>query len=292
MPKIVFWQILWGSCLSIYQIFYGVSSANYSHNQIHYNTIAIPLTSSFLAILGLLFFTKNITNNILLKVVLFICMLFNLIGLTTLEGRGPFIFTLSILVIFALSKYDYSTLFKSKNFANFLKMVISVIIILCIAIYNLQSRLSYFSLYRYYRLFNQIGKEPRLQLYKSAIEAITNNPFGYGLNASENLVGYYPHNIFLEILISGGIFALIPFLIFVVLFFKKVKVATTHYSYQTSLAMISLYLFLVWNVSWDLASSYICLGSMAITICTTKNKKIIKLINYPKLFNIHNHQPK
>lgn len=272
VSKIVLWQIIWGTSLSIYQIFYGISYANYSNNQIHYNTVGTPLASSLLAILGILFFTKNITNNILMKVVLSICMMFNLIALTTLFGRRHLLFSLLIFLFFILLKYNYLILFKSKSFFNFLKIAVPFIVIICIGIYNLQSRLSDFGLERYYRLFYETNEETRLKLYLPAIEAITNNPFGYGLNASETIVGYAPHNIVLEILISGGIFAFIPFLIFVVLFFKKVKVAITYSSYQTAFAMISLYLFLNWNVGADLASSYICLGSMAITICTTKNK--------------------
>ena len=287
VPKIVFWQIFWGTSLSIYQIFYGVSYVNYSNEQIQYNTVAIPLTSSLLAILGLLFFSKNITNNILIKVVLCVCVIFNLIGLTTLEGRRHFIFVLLIVLIFTLSKYNFLVVFKSKKLSNLLKISVSVAVIAWIVIYNLQSRLNEFALYRYYRLFNEIDEEPRIQLYKSSIEAIISNPFGYGLNASETVIGYYPHNIFLEILISGGIFCLIVFLIFVILFFKKVKVATTNSSYQNSFAMISFYLFLVWNVGWDLASSYMCLGSMAITICTTKNNnyKTNKILNFSKVYD-------
>ncbi|MDJ0536129.1 MAG: hypothetical protein QNJ70_27180 [Xenococcaceae cyanobacterium MO_207.B15] len=282
LPKIVFWQIIWGTGLSIYQIFYGVSYANYD-NHIHYNIVATPLASSLLAILGLLFLTKNITDKILIKVVLWLCMMFNLIALAGLWGRRHLLFSLLIFSIFILLKYNYLVLFKSKNFLNFLKIAVSFTVIVLIGIYNLQSRLSDAGLQRYYSLFYETETESRYYLlYQPAIEAITNNPFGYGLNASETIVGYAPHNIVLEILISGGIFGFIPFLIFVVLFFKKVKVAITHSSYQTAFAMISLYLFLSLNVGLDLASSYAGLGSMAITICTTKNQnyKMSKAYKY------------
>ncbi len=279
LPKIIFWQITWGTILSIYQINYGFDFNKF--NGIHYNTVAIPMTGSLLIILGLIFFTKNIVRKPIDKFILWTCLLLNILSVTTLEGRGPILYSLLVLIIFLFWKNNYFSILKSRNFIQFLKALLITSVLFYIGFINLQSKLSTWGLERYYSLFYQIQQESRIQLYQAAIKAIIENPFGYGLNAAEKLVGFYPHNIFLEILISAGIIGLIPFLLLLILYFQKIKKTVKNSSYHLPFAIMSLYLFFTWNTSFDLASSYMCIGSMVIVICNSNNyKKSINISKY------------
>lgn len=279
LPKIIFWQITWGTILSIYQINYGFNFDKLEG--IHYNTVAIPMTGSLLIILGLIFFTKNIVRKKNDKFILWTCLLLNVLSITTLEGRGPLIFSLLVLIVFVLYKVNWGFFFKGRNSLKILRVVLITFILVYIGFINLQTKLSEWGLERYYRLFYNIQQEPRIQLYQGAIRAIIENPLGYGLNAAEQLIGFYPHNIFLEILISAGIIGLIPFLILVALYIHKMKNTVKKSSYHVPFAMMSLYLFFTWNISFELASSYMCIGSMVIVICTSNNyKNTINISNY------------
>ncbi|MGK7950547.1 MAG: O-antigen ligase family protein [Xenococcaceae cyanobacterium] len=279
LPKIIVWQIIWGTILSIYQINYGFNFDKFEG--IHYQTVAIPMTTSLLIILGLIFFTKNIVRKKNDKFILWTCLLLNILSITTLEGRSPLLFSLLVLVIFLLYKVNWGFFLKGRNSLKILRVVLITFILIYIGFINLQAKLSNWGLERYYRLFYNIQQEPRIGLYQGAIRAIIENPLGYGLNAAEKLIGFYPHNIFLEILISAGIIGLIPFLILVALYIHKMKNTVKKSSYHVPFAMMSLYLFFTWNVSFDLASSYMSIGSMVIVICTSNNyKNIIPISNY------------
>ena len=277
VPQIIGWQIIWGTALALYQIIFQFSFSELSES-IHYNTIAIPIASSLVAILAILFFAREKVKNKPTKIVLWFCLVINLLGISSLSGRGPLIYPLVTILLFWLLKLDYSAIFKLKKLFNFLKVSVTLSFLGYLAVNNIQTRLSGWAIERYELMFTQIEQEPRIKLYKTALEAIINNPWGYGLNGSDNIVGFYPHNIFLEILLSAGIFGLLPFLIFVVWYFRKIRYAASQGSDNIPLAMVSCYLFLTWNTSFDLASSYVCIGSMAMFICSsTRTKKYKKI---------------
>lgn len=281
LPKIIFWQITWGTILSICQINYGFDFDKFE--RIHYNTVAIPMTGSLLMILGFIFFTKNIGKKNFDKIILWSCLLLNILSVTTLEGRGPLLFSLLVLIIFYGCQNNSFNFLKGRQIIQVSRVLLITSVLFYIGFINLQSKLSDWGLERYYRLLYHIQEEPRIKLYQAALRVIADNPFGYGLNAAEQLIGFYPHNIFLEILISAGIIGIIPFLILLVLFIQNMRNTLKKSSYHIPFAMMSLYLFFIWNTSFDLASSYMCIGSMVIVICTNNNEK--KLIDISKYEN-------
>lgn len=276
IPGILFLQIFWGTGLSIFQIIYGFTVSMYD-NAIHYNTLAVPVACSLISISGLLFFTKKIVSGYL-KIIMWICMTLNLLALTSSPGRSPVIFSILIIILFsflkAIFKNKKSTLLNKHKKNSLLKTAFILIIIIYVGYQNIQTKLSSLWLERYYNLFSKTEDEPRNQLWLPALNAIANNPLGYGLNSSETIIGFYPHNIFLEILFSAGIFGLIPFLLILFILFYQIRMIVAYSSYYLPVAMISIYLLLMWNVSFDLASSYMPFGAMAIAIGldTTRNK--------------------
>jgi O-antigen ligase len=137
---------------------------------------------------------------------------------------------------------------------------------------NLQFKLSDNFLDRYHRLFYNAEQEARTQLYFEALEFIKNNILGYGLNSSFSLIGYYPHNIFLEIMLSCGIIGFIIFLIILAIYFYKFKLAILDRFYSLPLCMMSLYIFLLWNISYDLSRSYVPLGIIAVVIGSSNSQ--------------------
>lgn len=269
IPCLISWQILWGTTLSLYQAIYQISFAGFE-GSIHYNTVAIPMSSSLVAVLGILFFSRPKVTSKLTKVALWLCVIANLLGITSLTGRGPIIYALAVILLVVFLRINYSKIFSWKNIGNLIKTLLASGILGYLAYINVRAKLSGWQIDRYLRIVHEIGKEPRIEAYRIAIEAIANNPWGYGLNAAVNLKnGFYPHNLFLEILISGGIIALIPFIILVIWYWKKVRHVILWDTENVPLAMMSGYLFLTWNTSFDLASSYVCIGSMLMFICTS-----------------------
>lgn len=274
IPFLISWQILWGTALSLYQIIYTISFAGFD-GSIHYNTVAIPMASGLVASLGILFFSHLKVKSKPAKIALWFCAITNLLSITSLTGRGPIIYSLAVILLIISLRLNYRQIFTGKNLGNVFKILTLATILGYIAYINIIARLSQWQIDRYLRIVQRIGEEPRIEAYRIALEAIANNPLGYGLNAAVNLKnGFYPHNLFLEILISAGIIALIPFLILVVWYAKKVINVILFDRENVPLAMIGSYLFLTWNTSFDLASSYVPIGTMLMLICTSNNVSI------------------
>ena len=79
--------------------------------------------------------------------------------------------------------------------------------------------------------------------YGEALEAFNESPaFGYGLYKYADRLGYYPHNIFLQVMVQGGIFYLSIFILcMIVLFVKAFRMLRD--SSNSLLIIIALYPF-------------------------------------------------
>lgn len=68
----------------------------------------------------------------------------------------------------------------------------------------------------------EVGTEGRILIYKSSLDQFFNYPiFGNGLN--NKVTNYYPHNMFLEVMITTGIIGFLPFVMFIIAIFAKMK---------------------------------------------------------------------
>lgn len=182
-------------------------------------------TAGYNFLLALSFLFIYLSNNRFNKFsFIFIFWIILLIASTLLTGaRGPSI--LSFLM---------SSLFFIKYKTN--KVVVKYFILILFALFSyiVVSTLSsneYFikSLDRVFAFINDFsidwsGTSGRQTIYFNTLELIREKPiFGYGLFSYKSLLGYLPHNLFLEILIQGGIIYLLIFTMFMIYAFKKIK---------------------------------------------------------------------
>ncbi|MAP80968.1 MAG: hypothetical protein CL526_07745 [Aequorivita sp.] len=106
----------------------------------------------------------------------------------------------------------------------------------------------------------------RLQIWKSDLNQFLNHPF-FGNSLESEFALHYPHNIFIEILITTGVLGFIPFSLFLILILKKsVKIVKIYprYFWLFVVFMQSFvqYLFsgAIWNASWLAIGSALILG--------------------------------
>src|SRR5699024_10536672 len=138
---------------------------------------------------------------------------------------------------------------------------------------------------RFLRMFQTVSEEPRFEVYLESIEVIINNPHGIGLQGYVDLNLGYPHNIFLEIIMSGGILMIIPLTMSLVSISKMI-LQTIQYRKDgiVCLAMM-LYLFLTWNVSFELSGSYILFTIISLYVVSSEDLAIErKQLKKPVIF--------
>lgn len=269
IKKIIILQIVWGTLLSLIQLSVGID-LNPDLGQ-NYLTLGLPIASSLLAAIGLLMWNQVSAQAILL---LFIILL-NALALSTLPGRSPILFPAIIsITYFVLFLFFSSSQLKKINGYKVIKEIIFFSLTFLITSVVIINNLSSFWLQRFSQLLLSPEDEARLDLYRPAIDAIINNPFGYGLNSSENIIGFYPHNIFLEVFMSGGILAVL-FLLFILLLFlySLFKKSLLKEPYLFIFSMIATYFFGVWNISFDLGSSYIPFTAISALLSLARTNK-------------------
>lgn len=145
---------------------------------------------------------------------------------------------------------------------------------------------SEFLMFKIERLLDNYREEPRFYVYMKSVDLILSNPFGYGLQSYYKLLGFYPHNIFIEVLLSSGILA---FVIFFMLFIYALLNAIKMWSHQdlNIYAIVFVYFAIQWNFSYDLSSSYALLASLCVVSGIVLNK-VSK--NEDKCSNYHERQ--
>lgn len=248
-----FFLIFWCAFIALWQLLIGVPyKAGLGQT---YLTVAMPLGALFtMSLFGV---TSSLPKKIRIYS-LFLSVL-AILSLGTLLSRGAMILPLLILSIHLLIMVFYSKSVSKK----FITLVL-VFIIAGLGIWAF-NYLELRQLYRLEMLFNNLGDEPRVAVYNKAIALISDSPLvGYGVGSTADFFnGTYPHNIFLDVFINGGILLLIPFFFIVSLYLRMVRKYykfSSKYSVAlpllTMLAFSAYYLF-QWNISWGLDSSYI-----------------------------------
>lgn len=237
----------WAITIALLQLTVGIEFGE----NFHYLTVGLPVAAGVLLALSRMFSEDAKSQRLLAMVVLLLCGS----ALISLPGRGPIVFpiliSLAFLVVRAVSSKSW------KGMAGYG----SVLLLLVTGAYLMYLFVIPDGVVRRIdRLIFSTMDEPRMSyLYLPAIEAIIRNPLGYGLDGSYAVLGYYPHNIFLEVLISFGIIGLVLFLpiVWILLastcFFMMHRFSNPAY---LELAFISAFHFLFWNVSHPLSSGY------------------------------------
>ncbi|MBZ4663252.1 MAG: hypothetical protein JG776_954 [Caloramator sp.] len=170
----------------------------------------------------------NIFKSKLYKILSYFLVIFQLVGVMTTGARGAM-----ILVIFYLIYFLILVRNDRLSILNKICIVIIVIIlylnILPILINNSVFNSSLRRLFEYVsdNGINWEGTSGRDIIYILTIELIKLSPiYGYGLFSYYNYLNSYPHNLFLEILVQGGIIYLSIFIIINYLVIKKLNKIT------------------------------------------------------------------
>lgn len=265
IPKVFYLQVVWGLLLSSINLTVGLK-LNSSLGQ-HYLTAGVPIAAGIIITFGLLFYKKSKKT---IKVFLFIVLAISLLGVVSLSGRTPVVLsigvpTLTILLMILIEK----------NVFRKLKTLIISIITIPIIFVLVRNNLSDQLLYRFKNL--SYKENDRSFLYDFTLTLIKNNPFGLGLMSSFDYGFNYPHNIFLEIGMTGGILALSLFIIIIFLVLGRGMRTLRVKNFPLISMNVTLFFLLTWCVSFDLSSSYIPFTAIVMLfVATEKNKPIFK----------------
>lgn len=247
-------QLLWGSLISYLEIT-GNLNKDLSLGQ-NYLTTGVAIAMTIVMIVGYLF-SKESSNKYKLLLIIVLIFLFN--GLTSLSGRAPILLAVIVpVIILFMSMLFQKNKLKKNVFLVFFPLI--AIIIVYVVFQNLPES----TVDRILRMFVSIQQEPRYELYTESIKIISENPLGIGLTGQLQYDINYPHNLFLEIMMAGGIIAIIPLLSLLLILLRNM--IKTFKVMDNSIIWMSmlLYIFLTWNISFDLSSSYMFFSSMSL----------------------------
>ncbi len=167
-----------------------------------------------------------------------------------------------------------NTIFEPSAKKFFARLLLAALLLVPAAYYSWQV-LSAERVFKRLQALSDIANEPRVsETYLPTMGAIAQQPFGYGLEASKRLIGAYPHNIFLEIWVSGGVIALIIFLAIVTLFLRHLSAAArSRTEWSTQIAFfLTLYYLAMWNISFALSSAYAVLPMLVYFASRTRSE--------------------
>lgn len=251
------WQIGWSTILAILHLL-GIVQTNLALGQ-HYLTVGLPLGLGLVGLIGLSweYINSDKSKRLWLHAILATIIASDLFSL---RGRSPILMFVLVIYLFGI----LLMLFNPNRLRN-----LTLILIISLLIYFLFINFtSDILMSRFTELFQNVESEPRYGLYRYTIKMIMENPLGYGLESFPYYTGSsYPHNIFLESLFYGGIQSLI----FVLPIFRKmIKVAIKSVKNKKLdlivVSMMAVYVFLVWNISFNLTSSYVVFTIIAVQL--------------------------
>ncbi len=111
--------------------------------------------------------------------------------------------------------------------------------------------------YGAYRLISMLSGEYAddrgVLLYRS-LQLISDNPLGYGIGAFWSLLGYYPHNFFVETALNFGVFVCLGY--FVISCIAVIELSRSRIFILWFYALIYLYYLAAWMTSFDYLSSF------------------------------------
>lgn len=236
--------VLWGVFLA-----FSVKTEYVDVSNLNYLQLGHPIALGLIVSTVFIFSQRSIMK----KVALVIIGVFLLSALMSMYGRSPLLFPLAVLGFIGTAKL----LFRHRlGLLLFLPTSVAVYAFSAPITYNLlpehiRDRLT--------RLMNNPTNEPRFELWVEALAFISESPlFGHGLEAAWHLLGYTPHNFFLEVALTAGVLALFPYIVGLLLWVRKGMRILNATSDTTATALLgaSLYYFLRFQIGGAIGSSY------------------------------------
>jgi O-antigen ligase len=251
-------MVMWSLILSLLQLSSNIS-LNVELGQ-NYTTLATPIGLGLVIVSSLLWFSNSRIFN---KIVFLVLSLLYLITLASLVNRSAILINILLINILFLA-FLYNHKYKFRILFIYIVCLTAVGTLLMMYFDDLFSS---YQVDRLERLIFNIENEPRVQIYQRAIDLIVQSPlWGYG-SGNERAIfdGFYPHNIFLSILLMGGVVLFIPFTFIVICFLYECLStfkASNKNTLRLALVSASLYLFFQWNLSAGVDSIHIPLIMM------------------------------
>ena len=210
---------LWGISIATWQIFGDVPTDGYLGQT--YLTVAMPIGAAMTFAM-----TSVIRGDlsVIMRAFYLLSTFFMLYSMSTILGRGALLFSILSFLITATSFVFLMRSSVKRKFWIFSMVAAAVLGVIFTALtFGLRQ------MGRLTRLFENIQDEPRIEVYSDALEYIYNNPFfGYGFGSSSKLFEAYPHNIFLEVMLHGGIVLFMVFIFIFVLYFKSLIITASN----------------------------------------------------------------
>lgn len=223
-----------------------------------------------------------------------ITSIFLYIGLALSLARGALVFS---VMISSLMVIVYLVISKNKVLLYFEKHVhykinklwvllgsisfLSIIIFIATRIERTASRLS--------RLFsgNELSTGGRGSLWSTSLESISGSPvFGYGLGShgimSSPNESYYPHNLFLQVMLDGGFIAFVILFIIVSIPIAAFVIKIRNRKILKSIPLLFCYIFIILELmkssDFYTSRSFFILGLLCVKSSDTNYKEKIKSI--------------
>lgn len=249
-------QIMWGTTIAFAEWSIGIPKVRELGQ--NYLTSGVVIAATVMVVVGGIF-SKKIHKGLKLFLLIPLGILF--LGLSSLSGRAPILLSAFIPVMV----YFFSALLE-RNLRKKLITLIILISAVTVIFYILRNTLNQYTIDRILRIFTSVQEEPRYEVYLSSVEVIADNSFGIGLTGFRRFDFGYPHNIFLEILMSGGILTVIPFILLIAEYFISGLKTARNKSNAIIWLNLSMYYFLTWNISFNLSSSYMLFITLAVFV--------------------------
>lgn len=264
--NISFWFIvLWGVFLSIKKLFFNVVFTD----EFHYLTLGFSI--SIMIIIS--FFKIIYTNKIVLKILFLLCIFLGYLSLLTLFGRSPLLFPTLLILSYFIIKFFQSL--KKFNYLLILRYLF-ILFIFILTIYQvIQNFLPIYLIEKFASISNGSDDSRTETLFKPALNSILSNPLGTGLGSSPKIIGFYPHNIFLEIGIDSGFLGILLFVLLIVITINySLKILKFDIKKSSLIILVYMFwlIFLFWNVSYGLSSAYAFFSFLTLII----NYKVVK----------------
>ena len=117
----------------------------------------------------------------------------------------------------------------------------------------------------------------RFKVYFTSMDLIRSNPLGIGLHVYYQYLGIYPHNIFLEVGLNSGVFAMIQVLAMTlflfVIFFLNIKNLIKDRWELIALGALAVFTIICWSTSNDFGSASLPLTAITAFIVLYYDRK-------------------
>jgi len=262
----------WGIILAVWQLSVGIPTDRDLGQ--HYLTISMPVGAALAYSLSIAFCCSIKVWKRLFYVAAGLLLFF---AIASLLSRSGMIFPLVVVFFFIVGSMVFN---KGMKLSNKIFVLLFIGIILVLFFVFIVPTVEFQQLDRLMRIAENISDEPRIRLYMEAMDLILQRPiFGYGTGSA---FGHYYHNIFLDILVMGGLVLFVPFFIFVVSYFcclKNILKYKLHDSKLIGFAAASLMLFMQFNTSFSFRNAYISVGAMVLLCLAVYDFKCTRLSN-------------